>query len=65
MLNAWKRDEILRNKTKLQKNIYVKREFSKEVLERRKELIPQLKKNEKRDYTSLFDDIHKMRQTNC
>lgn len=48
MLNAWKRDEILRNKKKLPKNIYVKEDFSKEVLERRKELIPQLKEERKK-----------------
>lgn len=48
MLNAWKKGEILRNKEKLPKNIYVKEDFSKEVLEKRKELIPQLKEERKK-----------------
>lgn len=33
----------MRNKKKLPKNIYVKEDFSKEILEKRKVLIPQLK----------------------
>ena len=47
LLNVWKRDEILRNK-KLPKHVYVTEDFSKEVLEKRRELIPQLKEERKK-----------------
>lgn len=42
LVNAWKRNEILRNKKNLPKNITIKEDFSKETLEKRKELVPQL-----------------------
>lgn len=38
----WKRNMILRNKNNLSGGINIKEDFSKEVLEKRKELIPQL-----------------------
>lgn len=40
--SLWKRNIILRNKKKVSGGIYIKEDFSKEVLEKRKELIPQL-----------------------
>lgn len=43
MLNSWKKIEILRNKKQLPKNIFVKEDFTKEMLEKRKELLPKLK----------------------
>lgn len=48
MVNAWKRDEILRKKKTLPKNIYVKEDFSKEVLEKRRELVSQLKEERRK-----------------
>ena len=39
---TWKRNEVYKNKNKLPTNIYVKEDFSKEVLEKRKELQPRL-----------------------
>lgn len=48
MLNGWKKTEILRNKKKLPKNIFVREDFSKEILEKRKELMPQLEKERRK-----------------
>lgn len=47
-VNAWKRNEILRNKKKLPKNISIKEDFTKEVLEKRKELLPILEEERKK-----------------
>lgn len=47
MVNHWKRNEILRNKKKLPKHIYVNEDYSKEVLEKRRHLIPQMKEERK------------------
>lgn len=44
---TWKRDEVLRKKLKMATGIYFKEDFSKETLERRRELLPKLK--EERD----------------
>lgn len=38
----WRKQEILRNKKKLDQEIYIKEDLSKETLEKRKELLPQL-----------------------
>lgn len=38
----WKRNEVLKYKKKLPKDVYVKEDFTKEVLEKRKQLLPQL-----------------------
>ncbi|XP_022819413.1 uncharacterized protein LOC111351626 [Spodoptera litura] len=54
MLNVWKRNEILKNKKKLPKNIYVNEDFSKEVLEKRRELMPQLKEERKKGHTAFL-----------
>lgn len=48
ILNVWKKNEILKNKSRLPKNIFVNEDFSKEVLEKRRELIPQLKEERKK-----------------
>ncbi|CAG4945594.1 unnamed protein product [Colias eurytheme] len=48
MLNVWKRNEVLRNRKSLPKTVFVKEDFSKEVLEKRRELIPQLKEERKK-----------------
>lgn len=39
----WRRNEVLRNKRKLDPEVYVKEDLSKETLEKRKQLLPQLK----------------------
>lgn len=39
----WRKKEILKNKKKLNSEIYIKEDYSKEVLEKRKQLLPQLK----------------------
>lgn len=38
----WRKNEILKNKKKLDQEIYIKEDLSKETLEKRKELLPQL-----------------------
>lgn len=38
----WRRNEVLKNKKKLASDIYIKEDFSKEILEKRKELLPHL-----------------------
>ncbi|CAB3236823.1 unnamed protein product [Arctia plantaginis] len=38
----WRKNEILKNKKKLDHEIYIKEDLSKEILEKRKELLPQL-----------------------
>lgn len=40
---SWKRNQVLKNKNKLPPGIYIKEDYSKEVLERRRQLLPQLK----------------------
>lgn len=44
---SWKRNEILKNRKKSNSEIYFKEDFTKETLEKRKELLPKLK--EERD----------------
>lgn len=41
-ITKWKREEIFRNKKKLRKGIYILEDFSKEILEKRKELQQEL-----------------------
>ncbi|XP_022835700.1 uncharacterized protein LOC111363135 [Spodoptera litura] len=41
-INTWKKDEIMKNRKNL-KNIYITNDYSKEVLEARKALLPRLK----------------------
>lgn len=43
-VTKWKRDEILINKKKLRRGIYISEDFSKEILEKRKELQHELLK---------------------
>lgn len=38
----WRKNEILKKKKKLDQEIYIKEDLSKEILEKRKELLPQL-----------------------
>lgn len=38
----WRKNEILKNKKKLDQEIYIKEDLSKETLQKRKELLPQL-----------------------
>lgn len=42
-ISNWRRNEIFRNKKKLGSEIYIKEDLSKEILEKRRELLPQLK----------------------
>ncbi|GBP56685.1 hypothetical protein EVAR_12364_1 [Eumeta japonica] len=53
ILNVRKRNEILKNKSRLLKNIFVNEDFNKEVLEKRRELIPQLLEEKKETYSIL------------
>ncbi|CAB3244043.1 unnamed protein product [Arctia plantaginis] len=54
ILNVWKKNEILKNKSSLPKNIFVNEDFSKEVLEKRRELIPQLKEERKKGHIAFI-----------
>ncbi|CAB3246844.1 unnamed protein product [Arctia plantaginis] len=47
LLSEWKKNEIMKNKKKLN-GIYVSEDYSKEVLEKRKALVPQLLEERKR-----------------
>lgn len=47
LVSAWKKSEIMKNKKNL-KNLYVKDDFSKEVIEKRKELLPKLEEERKK-----------------
>lgn len=51
--NAWKKDEIMKNR-KCFKNIYVSEDYSKEVLEKRKSLLPQLKEEREKGNTAFL-----------
>ncbi|XP_063363513.1 uncharacterized protein LOC134652271 [Cydia amplana] len=46
-VSTWKKSDIMKNKKNL-KEIYVKDDFSKEVLERRKELLPKVEEERKK-----------------
>ncbi|CAB3254305.1 unnamed protein product [Arctia plantaginis] len=47
LLSEWKKNEIMKNKKKLN-GIYISEDYSKEVLEKRKALVPQLLEERKR-----------------
>ncbi|XP_075986288.1 uncharacterized protein LOC142983255 [Anticarsia gemmatalis] len=47
LVSAWKKSEIMKNKKKL-KDLYAKDDFSKEVMEKRKELLPKLEEERKK-----------------
>lgn len=47
LVSAWKKSEIMKNKKNL-KTLYVKDDFSKEVMEKRKELLPKLEEERKK-----------------
>lgn len=46
-LNRWKRDEIMKNKKSLKK-VYVTEDYTKDVLEKRKALLPKLQEEKKK-----------------
>lgn len=46
-INGWKKDQIMQNKKNL-KGIYISEDYSKEVIEKRKALIPQLLEEKKK-----------------
>lgn len=50
----WRRNEVLKNKKKLSSEIYIKEDLSKEVLEKRKHLLPQLKQERERGKICYF-----------
>ncbi|CAG4959719.1 unnamed protein product [Colias eurytheme] len=52
-LNSWRKDEIMKNKKKF-KNIYVSEDYSKEVLEKRKALLPKLKEEREKGNTAFL-----------
>lgn len=47
LVSTWKKSEIMKNKKNL-KDLYVKDDFSKEVMEKRKELLPQLEEERRK-----------------
>lgn len=49
LTTMWKKHLILKNKSSLPPNIYVKEDYSKEILEKRKQLQPQLEEEKKRE----------------
>lgn len=50
----WRRVEVLRNKKKLNSDIYIKEDFSRETLEKRKQLLPQLKEERSKGNICYF-----------
>ena len=48
LTTLWKKHLIFKNKSKLPVNIYVNEDFSKEILEKRKQLLPQVKEEQKK-----------------
>lgn len=52
-MNGWKKEEIMKNKKKLQK-IYITEDYSKEVLEKRKALQPRLLEEKKKGNIAFF-----------
>lgn len=46
-INGWKKDQIIKNKKSL-KGIYISEDYSKEVIEKRKALLPQLLEEKKK-----------------
>lgn len=48
LTTMWKKHLILKNKSSLPPNIYVKEDYSKEILEKRKQLQPQLEEEKKK-----------------
>lgn len=52
-VSAWKKDEIMKNKKSF-KNIYVAEDYTKEVLEKRKALLPQLQEERKKGNTAFL-----------
>lgn len=53
-INAWRKDEIMKNRKSF-KNIYVSEDYSKEVLEKRKALLPQLKEEREKGNTAFLN----------
>lgn len=52
-INGWKKDEIMKNRKSLKK-IYISEDYSKEVLEKRKALQPQLLEERKKGNTAFL-----------
>ncbi|XP_028036131.1 uncharacterized protein LOC114247371 [Bombyx mandarina] len=62
--NAWRKDEIMKNRKSL-KNIYVSEDYSKEILEKRKALLPRLKEErEKGNIAFLIYDKLVVKESN-
>ncbi|XP_014370105.2 uncharacterized protein LOC106720052 [Papilio machaon] len=47
LINGWKKDEIMKNKKSLKK-VYVQEDYTKEVLDKRKALLPKLQEEKKK-----------------
>lgn len=50
----WRRSEVLKNKKKLDSDIYIKEDLSKETLDKRKQLLPQLKQEREKGKICYF-----------
>ena len=47
-VNNWKRSDIMKNKNKLKNNVYASEDYPKEILDRRRELLPKLIEEKKK-----------------
>lgn len=51
---SWKRNEVLKNKNKSNSGIYFKEDYTKETLEKRRELLPKLKEERDKGKIAYF-----------
>ena len=47
-VNNWKRSDIMKNKNKLKNNVYASEDYPKEILDKRRELLPKLIEEKKK-----------------
>ncbi|OWR53016.1 endonuclease-reverse transcriptase [Danaus plexippus plexippus] len=47
-ITNWRKNDVVRNKKKLNSEIYIKENLNKDILENRKQLLPQLKEKRKK-----------------
>lgn len=56
-VNNWKKSEIMKNKNKLNNNVYASEDYPKDVLNRRRELLPKLEEERKKgNYATINYD---------
>lgn len=54
-VNNWKKSEIMKNKNKLNNNVYASEDYPKDVLNRRRELLPKLEEERKKGNYAIIN----------